>query len=95
MELRHQDSDSETPTPTPTPTPAPTPGPSCPVIHYTPMVQSPVGLFTVGVFQDIAWATKGIDALKQAGFPPESRTITSTSMAGADAATANSAAATA
>jgi len=39
------------------------------------MVQSPVGLFTVGVFQDVAWATKGIDALKQAGFPPESLTI--------------------
>ena len=41
-----------------------------PVIHYTPMVQSPVGLFTVGVFQDVAWATKGMDALKQADFPP-------------------------
>ncbi len=45
------------------------------MIHYTPMVQSPVGLFTVGVFQDVPWATKGIDALKQAGFPPESLTI--------------------
>ena len=33
------------------------------MIHYTPMVQSPVGLFTVGVFQDVAWATKGIDAV--------------------------------
>jgi hypothetical protein len=39
------------------------------------MVQSPVGLFTVGVFQDVAWATKGLDALKQAGFSPESLTI--------------------
>ena len=26
-------------------------------------------------FQDVAWATKGLDALKQAGFPPESLTI--------------------
>ena len=39
------------------------------------MVQSPVGLFTVGVFQDVTWAIKGIDALKQAGFPPESLSI--------------------
>ena len=46
-----------------------------PVIHYSPMIEVPVGLFTVGVFQDVAWAAKGIDALKQAGFPPESLTI--------------------
>ena len=39
------------------------------------MIEVPVGLFTVGVFQDVAWATKGIGALKQAGFPPESLTI--------------------
>jgi hypothetical protein len=39
------------------------------------MIEAPVGLFTVGVFQDVAWAAKGIDALKQAGFPPESLTI--------------------
>ena len=31
--------------------------------------------FTVGVFQDIAWAQKGVDALKQAGFPVETLTI--------------------
>ena len=31
--------------------------------------------FTVGVFQDIAWAQKGVNALKQAGFPVESLTI--------------------
>jgi hypothetical protein len=31
--------------------------------------------FTVGVFQDIAWADKGIAALKQAGFAPESMTV--------------------
>jgi hypothetical protein len=39
------------------------------------MIEVPVGLFTVGVFQDVAWAAKGIDALRQAGFPPESLTI--------------------
>ena len=31
--------------------------------------------FTVGVFQDIAWAQKGLDALKQAGFPAESISV--------------------
>ena len=31
--------------------------------------------FTVGVFQDVAWAQKGLDALKQAGFPAESISI--------------------
>jgi len=39
------------------------------------MVQSPVGLFTVGVFQDVAWATRGLEALKQAGFSPEALSI--------------------
>jgi hypothetical protein len=39
------------------------------------MVEAAFGLFTVGVFQDVAWAAKGIEALKQAGFPPESLTI--------------------
>jgi hypothetical protein len=39
------------------------------------MIEVPVGLFTVGVFQDVVWAAKGIDALKRAGFPPESLTI--------------------
>jgi hypothetical protein len=29
----------------------------------------------VAVFQDLAWAEKGLNALKQAGFPPESLTI--------------------
>jgi len=32
-------------------------------------------LFTVGIFQDGAWAQKGIDALKRAGFPPDSLTV--------------------
>jgi hypothetical protein len=39
------------------------------------MVDIDAGRFTVGVFQDAAWAQKGIDALKQAGFPLESLTI--------------------
>ena len=39
------------------------------------MVEVETGRFTVGVFQDVAWAQKGVDALKQAGFPQESLTI--------------------
>jgi hypothetical protein len=39
------------------------------------MVEARVELFTVGVFQDVAWAAKGLDALKQAGFPAEAVTI--------------------
>jgi hypothetical protein len=35
------------------------------------------GLFTVGVFQDAAWAAKGLDALKKAGFPSEALTVLS------------------
>src|SRR2546428_9291085 len=31
--------------------------------------------FTVGVFQDVAWAQKGLDALKRAGFAPDALTI--------------------
>ena len=41
------------------------------------MIEVETGRFTVGVFQDLAWASKGIDALKQAGFPPESLTVLS------------------
>lgn len=33
------------------------------------------GRFTIGVFQDIAWARKGVHALLDAGFVPESLTI--------------------
>ena len=40
-----------------------------------PMVDVETGRFTVGVFQDVAWAEKGIAALQQAGFAPESLTI--------------------
>ena len=39
------------------------------------MIEVETGCFTVGVFQDIAWAAKGLDALKRAGFPVESLTI--------------------
>ena len=39
------------------------------------MIDVATGLFTVAVFQDTAWAAKGLDALKQAGFPPELLTI--------------------
>jgi len=39
------------------------------------MIDVPTGLFTVGVFQDVAWAQKGLDALKQAGFVAESLSI--------------------
>jgi hypothetical protein len=39
------------------------------------MVDVESGRFTVGVFQDVAWAAKGIAALKQAGLPSESMTI--------------------
>ena len=31
--------------------------------------------FTVGVFQDVAWAQKGLAALNQAGFPKDSLSI--------------------
>ena len=39
------------------------------------MVEVEAGRFTVGVFQDVAWAAKGIAALIQAGLPSESLTI--------------------
>ena len=39
------------------------------------MVEVETGRFTVGVFQDVAWAQKGLDALKRGGFPSESLTI--------------------
>ena len=37
------------------------------------MIDAQTGLFTVGVFQDVAWAAKALDALKQAGFRPTER----------------------
>jgi hypothetical protein len=39
------------------------------------MVDVESGLFTVAVFQNAAWAGKGLDALKQAGFPPDALTL--------------------
>ena len=39
------------------------------------MIDVDAGRFTVGVFQDVAWATKGLDALRRAGFVPESLTV--------------------
>jgi alkylhydroperoxidase/carboxymuconolactone decarboxylase family protein YurZ len=36
------------------------------------MIDVDTARFTVGVFQDVAWADKGIDALKRAGLPAES-----------------------
>ncbi len=39
------------------------------------MIQAETGRFTVGVFQDVAWAQKGIDALKRAGFTTETLSI--------------------
>jgi hypothetical protein len=41
------------------------------------MADAETARFTVGVFQDVQWAAKGLDALKEAGFPPDSLTIVS------------------
>jgi hypothetical protein len=39
------------------------------------MIDPDSGRFTVGVFQNVAWAEKGLSALKQAGLPAEALTI--------------------
>ena len=39
------------------------------------MIDVETGRFTVGVFQDVAWAEKGLAALKRAGLPADSLTI--------------------
>jgi len=39
------------------------------------MIDVDAALFTVGVFQDVAWASKGLDALKRAGFAAELLTV--------------------
>jgi hypothetical protein len=39
------------------------------------MTQFEPALFTIGVFKDIAWAERGIDALKQQGFAAERITV--------------------
>ena len=35
------------------------------------MIEASTGLFTIGVFQNVAWAEKGIQALKAQNFPAE------------------------
>jgi hypothetical protein len=37
--------------------------------------ETATGIFTVGVFQDLAWADRGVDALKKQGLASESLTI--------------------
>jgi hypothetical protein len=39
------------------------------------MIDVESGLFTVAVFQDVAWAAKGLDALKSAAFTPDALTV--------------------
>jgi hypothetical protein len=39
------------------------------------MIDVDAGRFTVGVFQDVAWATRGLDALKRAGFALDALTV--------------------
>ena len=39
------------------------------------MLDVATGRFTVGVFQDVAWAQKGIDALKNAGLPADALSV--------------------
>lgn len=45
------------------------------LIHYTVMIEMDTGRFTVGVFQDVVWAEKGVEALRRAAFPAEAMTI--------------------
>jgi len=49
------------------------------------MIDTDTGRFTVAVFQDAAWAAKGIDALKRAAFPIDSLTILAKESADASA----------
>ena len=39
------------------------------------MLDVETGRFTVGVFQDVAWAQKGIEALKNAGLPADALSV--------------------
>jgi hypothetical protein len=41
------------------------------MLNYPTMVDADTALFTIGVFQNVEWATKGIAALRAAGFPAE------------------------
>lgn len=54
------------------------------------MVDVDTGLFTVAVFQNAAWAGKGLEALKQAGFPAEAISILAKEGADASALLAKS-----
>lgn len=45
------------------------------MIDYAPMTDVEAGRFTVGVFQDVPSAEKGLKALNSAGLAPESLTI--------------------
>jgi len=47
----------------------------CPLVQLSVMVDVDTGRFTVAVFQDVAWAEKGVEALRRAGFPPESMSM--------------------
>src|SRR3954469_5337746 len=39
------------------------------------MIDVDTGLFTIAVFQDVAWASKALDALAHAAFPADALTI--------------------
>jgi hypothetical protein len=39
------------------------------------MIEASTGLFTIGVFQDVAWAEKGIQALMAQNFPSEALSV--------------------
>lgn len=54
------------------------------------MVDVDTGLFTVAVFQNAAWAGKGLEALRQAGFPAEAISILAKEGADASALLAKS-----
>jgi hypothetical protein len=45
------------------------------MINYSTMIDVEIGRFTVGVFQDVAWADKGIAALRQVGIPADALSI--------------------
>jgi hypothetical protein len=45
------------------------------VIHYSTMIAVDIDRYTVGVFKDVAWAQKGLAALKTLGLPADVFTI--------------------
>jgi hypothetical protein len=46
------------------------------------MIEASSGLFTIGVFQDVAWAEKGIQALKAQNFPVEALSLIASDSSG-------------